>query len=298
MGMFGDIFGGVMSFIGGERANRANEKINDQNNAFNAEQADLNRIFSADQAAKQMQFQERMANTSYQRAIGDMKAAGLNPMLAYSQGGANTPSGAMGAGSAAQAQAAPTMRDTLTPAISTALRQSEVTAALKLNEERVENAKAENRLLNAQAVETDTRAQKNLTDIGESPSRIRLNMASAAQADRNAERLIEEIPRIRQQVHLYERQAKTEEERARLTRAQSILTEITQEWKKGEINLQGLESMMRDVEIQIGFDSLNRSENEREKAKTWWGRNVSPFLNDIRGTTSSARDAVRTYRGR
>jgi hypothetical protein len=49
---------------------------------------------NAEQADKQMGFQERMANSAYQRSTADMKAAGINPMLAYMKGGADSPGGA------------------------------------------------------------------------------------------------------------------------------------------------------------------------------------------------------------
>lgn len=47
------------------------------------------------QAANQMAFQREMSNTSYQRAMSDMRTAGLNPILAAKVGGASTPAGAM-----------------------------------------------------------------------------------------------------------------------------------------------------------------------------------------------------------
>lgn len=82
--------GGVASYFGGERANKANK----------------------DMARDQMLFQQQMSNTQYQRAADDMQAAGLNRILALG-GPSSSPQGAT-------AQ----MQNTIAPAVSTALESS------------------------------------------------------------------------------------------------------------------------------------------------------------------------------
>jgi len=78
-------------------------------------------------AERQMSFQKEQTGTSYQRAVEDMKKAGLNPALAYQQGGANSASGA----SATAAPTNPTDLSKIATSAADSTRLSQAQTALQ-----------------------------------------------------------------------------------------------------------------------------------------------------------------------
>lgn len=82
----------------------------------------------AQQAGEQRAWEEEMSNTSYQRAVRDMSAAGINPMLAYVQGGASTPSGASS-----------NPEDVISPAVNSAMAARRLTTEIELMKSQQKN---------------------------------------------------------------------------------------------------------------------------------------------------------------
>lgn len=212
MGIFSGILDSFTGGIGGSLLNMATNAVAGAQSAsqaratnkFSAAQAVLDRNWSGQQAQNQMNFQSNqagiardyetnMANTSYQRAVGDLSKAGLNPMLSIMHGGAATPNapapqGAMGHSSAPRGSMGQTFASTTN--VLNAAQLGEIKSRIDLNSAQKAKTEIETTLLpgyqeaqkklmgaqelgtNSTSAETRQRVINLQQDIRESTNRI------------------------------------------------------------------------------------------------------------------------------
>jgi len=165
--------GGILGFVGQQQTNQKSWDIAQASNAA-----------SAEQAAQQMAFQERMRDTQYQTAVSDMQRAGLNPMLAYSQGGAGTPSGAMGQVSTAK------VGNTLSSAVQGAM-------AMSMNEADLELKNATTTGTTAATLKTEADTIRTAAEIGNILQTTKMNTQQTRNLEENLLKLQQEIKNLR-----------------------------------------------------------------------------------------------------